>query len=74
MRKVTLLLPDTAAIVDFLLQQQVPGLEVNSSESSITGVLTEQQVVLICTRYGGTVKEMNVAEPMEAFVNDGEAD
>jgi len=74
MRKVTLLLPDTAAIVDFLLQQQVPGLEVNSSESSITGVLTEQQVVLICTKYGGTVKEMNVAEPMEAFVNDGEAD
>ena len=74
MRKVTLLLPDTAAIVDFLLQQQVPGLEVNSSESSITGVLTEQQVVLICTRYGGTVKEMNVAEPMEAFVNDDEAD
>ncbi|RYZ25393.1 MAG: hypothetical protein EOO10_18370 [Chitinophagaceae bacterium] len=51
MRKALLLFPDVASLTAFIFEQRISGLEVNTRERRVSGMLTEQQIVMACTQY-----------------------
>jgi hypothetical protein len=51
LEKITLIFPDSASIVDFILTHRISGIHINSTERSLTATLTSEQVKLAATRY-----------------------
>jgi hypothetical protein len=51
MKKVTLLFPNASSLLNFVFQERFSGLDVKSSELTVSGLLTEKQVTLTCTKY-----------------------
>lgn len=51
MKKVILIFPAIAALSDFVQDYMISGLEVNTSNLSVTGELTEHQVADACNNY-----------------------
>jgi hypothetical protein len=55
MRKVVLEFPNVIAIISYLLTEEIGGLEVNSTQLQLTGVLSDKQIVTACTAYKAIV-------------------
>jgi hypothetical protein len=51
MKQVVLFFPDNIKLSEFILTQRVSGIETKSSEASLKGVLTDDQIVVACTKY-----------------------
>lgn len=56
MPNVVLLFPNTSSIAAFVLENKVPGAQINSTEQSLSADLSEDQIVTACTRYGALLK------------------
>lgn len=56
MRQVVLIFPDNARLVDYILNEQISHVEVNSSIHSLVSLLTDQQIVTACTWYGALLE------------------
>ena len=53
---VVLIFGDVNDLADFVLSGEMSGVEVNSSECTLTGVLTKVQVDIACKDYGAYVR------------------
>ena len=67
MKFVILIFPDADSIVDFLLTYNPTHTEVNSSNLSITGLLSDAQIVAACTSYKAVMENSVVRMATSAF-------
>jgi hypothetical protein len=58
MKRVVLLFPNTSAISDFLVNERVSKAQVNSTDKTVTSVLTDKQITVAETLYQAMVKKM----------------
>ena len=58
MKQVVLLFPNTSAISDFLINEKVTKVQVNSKDKTVTSKLTDKQITLAETLYKAMVKKM----------------
>jgi len=56
MKRVVLVFPDITAITNFLLKHRLGGTEINSTENSLNGVLTDDDINDACVNFGATIK------------------
>ncbi|HEX2605735.1 MAG TPA: hypothetical protein VHK91_00085 [Flavisolibacter sp.] len=56
MKRVVLVFPDTVTLTNYLLTCRVSGADVNSTEVSLTAILSDQQIQLACERFEAVVK------------------
>ena len=53
MQKVQLVFPDVAMLTEFIIRNKISHAEVNSRELSLTAFLSENEISIACTKYGG---------------------
>jgi hypothetical protein len=56
MKNVTLYFPDSVALFDFILNEKVKGVTTYSNICSLEGILSDQQIVVACTKYQAYVE------------------
>jgi hypothetical protein len=52
MKTVTLLFPNTNAMAEYIISEQIRGVEVKTVELTLKGESTDQQIATACTQYG----------------------
>lgn len=56
MYRVILIFGDVNDLADFVLSEEMSGVEVNSFECTLTGILTKEQVDIACKNYGAYIR------------------
>jgi hypothetical protein len=62
MRQVVLYFPNNTSLAEFILSQRVSGVEAKSSDASLRGRLTHQQIMAACTTYGAMLQSNPIGE------------
>ena len=57
MESVLLIFPDVTSIMQFILEQNANGVEVNTLETSIMGELPHNKIDIAINKYGAFVKQ-----------------
>ena len=52
MKRVTLYFSDAASLFDFILTENISGVETRATELSLKGTLSDQQIAVACSTYG----------------------
>ncbi len=55
MKKLVLVFPDTANMLDFLLIYKVRGVKINSVDLTISGIMSAKTVSVALTEYGAEI-------------------
>ncbi|HEV7620461.1 MAG TPA: hypothetical protein VGO09_01940 [Flavisolibacter sp.] len=56
MNKLILIFPDTKQMADFVLQNSISGIEVNSKEQTVAGIFTEEEILVACEDHNACLK------------------
>jgi hypothetical protein len=62
MYKVILIFRDTDKMASFLINEKMSGVEVNTSESALSGILSKDQIDLACKSYGAYIRVFTEVE------------
>ena len=56
MYRVVLVFGDTQDLANFLLNEEMRGVETNSFDLTLSGILTKSQIDTACKRYGAYIR------------------
>lgn len=59
MNKVILVFPNTSSLSDFIFQHRISGVEVSTCDRSLSGQVTDEQMLIACTQYQAQLTIIN---------------
>jgi hypothetical protein len=60
MNEVVLTFPTTILLSQFILEQKIGNAEVNSRQCTLSGILSDAQIILACTKFRATLSDRKV--------------